>query len=191
MWTTRIRAELIASSYAGRLPRGSRVLDVGCGDGVVSKVLADRFGLDLIGTDLVDCRRADIRFAPLGPRGEFPPPPAGRRFDAVLFNDALHHMTDQRQAIDRALEAADLVLAFEVGPGPLISVFDKLINLAHRRGMPTPLAFRSPADWLRLLAGRDVEVAPAASPPRWYPFSHFVISVRHAQKSPADQPADR
>ncbi len=180
MWTTRVRGDIIARSYEGRLPRGSRVLDVGCGDGEVSRLLADRLGLDLTGTDLGDHRRTAIAFAPLAADGALPVRADGHRYDAVLFNDVLHHLTDQRHAIDRALDAADLVLAFEVGPGPAIAVFDKLINFLHRRGMPTPLAFRTPEGWRELLAGRRVEIAPAADAPWWYPFRHFVIIIRHA-----------
>jgi trans-aconitate methyltransferase len=77
---------------------GECVLDVGCGDGILAKVLLDR-GCNVVGIDsseeMVASARGlgiDARVADAGRlESEF----AGEKFDAVMSNAALHWMTDQ------------------------------------------------------------------------------------------------
>jgi trans-aconitate methyltransferase len=77
---------------------GERVLDFGCGDGVLTKALLER-GCDVVGMDSSEEMAASARALGLDVRvadaqrldSEF----AGEKFDAVMSNAALHWIADQ------------------------------------------------------------------------------------------------
>jgi len=193
MWTTRARGALIAEAYAPYIRKGSRTLDVGCGNGIVSRILAERFSLDLVGTDIDDYRKEKIAFVPMdGKKLPF----LDDSFELVLLNDALHHAVDQAALIAEARRVGRTVLIYEVEPGLGISLFDRCINFFHHRGMPTPLAFRAAEGWRRFMTERGIAatVIPLGRPRPWYPFRHVLI-IAHTDhgrsQSAAVQSADR
>ena len=187
----RLRAALIAEAYAPYIRKGSRTLDVGCGNGVVSKVLADRFGLDLVGTDVVDYRKEPIAFAPM--KGTTLPF-ADESFEFVLLNDVLHHVDDQDRLLAEARRVGRTVLAFELEPGVGASLFDRTANFFHHRGMPTPLAFRTAEGWRQHFAERGIAATavPLGRPRWWYPFRHVLIVTHadHGRSRAVDQSTD-
>ncbi|MBW1742166.1 MAG: class I SAM-dependent methyltransferase, partial [Deltaproteobacteria bacterium] len=60
--TQKKRAKIIADAYRNWGVEGKKALDVGCGNGVVSDVLAAELGLNLCGTDIIDYRTTNIPF---------------------------------------------------------------------------------------------------------------------------------
>ena len=102
------RVEVLANWFAQLLPAGSRVLDVGCGDGLISAVLqSKRPDIAVEGTDVL-------------PRGHTHIPVQifdGRRlpfenasFDVVLFSDVLHHTEDPIVLLQEARRVARCIL---------------------------------------------------------------------------------
>ena len=177
---TAIRGRFIADRYAGRLAENSKVLDVGCGSGIVAAILKERFRLDLTGADTARRLERDLPFVLIPEDGELPF--AERTFAAAMLNDVLHHVRDQAGLLRRTLRTADQVLIFEVEPaGRLLSCFDRVINWLHYGGLPAPETYRDAAGWRRWLAetGFSGEVEPAGKPAWWYPFEHVIITVRH------------
>ncbi len=87
------------------IPRGARVLDVGCGGGGLARLLRDHNGCDVVGVE-PDPRRAalarerglEVIEAPFGPGFHAP----GAPFDAVCFLDVLEHVVDPREALRSA-----------------------------------------------------------------------------------------
>lgn len=186
-----VRARLIADAYAPYIRKGGRTLDVGCGNGVVSKALADRFGLDLVGTDVADYRRERIPFVAMsGTRLPF----ADESFEFVLLNDVLHHVIDQETLLAEARRVGRTVLAFEMEPGFGAALFDRTANFFHHRGMPTPLTFRTAEGWRQHFAERGIAATavPLGRPRWWYPFRHVLIVTHtdHGRTRAADQSAD-
>src|ERR671930_27918 len=91
--------------FAG-LPRGARVLDAGCGPGLVAEAFLDA-GCDVVGVDLSAemVRRARQRCARFGARARFEQSSLfdlrEDAFDAALSRNVLHHVEDPRAFIAR------------------------------------------------------------------------------------------
>ncbi len=86
------RVEILASWFAKLLPTRVRVLDVGCGDGLVSAVLQQkRPDIFVQGIDVLPRARTHI---PVTIFNGSELPFASASFDVVLFSDVLHHTLD-------------------------------------------------------------------------------------------------
>ena len=70
------------------IEKGAKILDLGCGSGIVGKTFQDFFQAELVGVDVKDQRVAKIPFQHIdGKNLPFP----DNSFDAVLINYVLHH----------------------------------------------------------------------------------------------------
>ena len=113
---------------------GVRLLDVGCGRGGPAAVLADEFGFDVVGVDLVPYNVAAARrnAARAGVRAAFAVGDAARlpvdsgAVDAATSIDALVYVPDERAAFDE--------LARVVRPGGVVAVSDLLARDGLDRG---------------------------------------------------------
>lgn len=83
-----------------RLPQGSRILDIGCGRGVLLSALAD-YGHEVHGMDLSETAvhgadpRAEIRVAPCLTHVAYP----ARHFDQVILWHVLEHLRNPREVL--------------------------------------------------------------------------------------------
>lgn len=118
-----VRQELIARQLGEHVHNGSRVLDVGCGQGTQAIRLAQR-GCDVVGvdpsTDLLarltaDADSAGVRVSTHHGRLEDLAATVGRRrFDVVCAHGLLMYLDDPQKAL--------ATLAARVAPGGLLSV---------------------------------------------------------------------
>ncbi len=90
------------------IPRGARVLDIGCGPGWTSLFLAES-GYEVTAVDLVPANvdltaeRAARWGVPVAARvGDMEQLDFAERFDMALIYDALHHTANHRRALERA-----------------------------------------------------------------------------------------
>jgi SAM-dependent methyltransferase len=97
-------ARLVA---AAALPQGARVLDAGCGPGLVAEAFLEA-GCAVTGVDLSPemLRRARQRCARFGERARFElcslyDLPAGEPFDATVSRNVLHHVEDPAAFVTR------------------------------------------------------------------------------------------
>lgn len=86
------RAAVLSNWYARLIPREVRLLDIGCGDGLIAALLhSKRPDVEIHGIDVLPRDRARIRVEVFD--GVHIPFDNGA-FDVVLFSDVLHHTND-------------------------------------------------------------------------------------------------
>src|SRR5437588_6029929 len=86
------RVDVLSSWFAELAPRNARILDVGCGDGLLSaSICSKRPDLDIRGLDVLPRNHTHI---PVKIFDGSTIPFADGRFDAVLFSDVLHNTED-------------------------------------------------------------------------------------------------
>ncbi len=88
------RAEILAERFASLIPHGVSILDIGCGDGLMSAIVqTKRPDLKIVGVDVLPRSQSHIPVEIFdGVRVPYP----DDSFDGVLFSDVLHHTADPR-----------------------------------------------------------------------------------------------
>ena len=161
--------------YKKWLKQKERVLDIGCGNGIITKLLIDHFSLEMIACDVNNYLIYNLPFIKIK-NGKIPK--FKKRFSAALLNDVLHHISkrDQEKLILQSIQIAKKVLIFEFKPTILGKLADIILNKFHYGTLNTPLTLRNIKEWQGLfkklqLTYRVVEVKR----PFWYPFSHIAF----------------
>ncbi len=128
---------------------GERILDLGCGDGVLTARLA-ALGCALVGVDASPEQIAAARARGLdarvmdGQRLEFK-----EEFDAVFSNAALHWMRDPDRVIagvHRALRRGGRFVGEMGGAGNIAQIAEALTKALERRGLAGELPWYFPGD---------------------------------------------
>ena len=178
-FTSRYRGKLIINTYKKWLKAGEKVLDIGCGNGVVSSQLQDNLKIDLTGCDVMGYLIGNIKFVKMTNQNKLPF--KKNSFDVAMLNDVLHHTSwvDQHKILREALRVADEVLIFEVKPTILAIITDYLVNKIHNKDMRIPFTFRSVKDWKRLFDKLNVKCEYLiVKRPMFYPASHIAFRLK-------------
>jgi len=152
---------------------GELVLDVGCGDGVLTAEIAAR-GARVIGLDSspemlqqARARGLDVRLAE-GSRFDLP-----ERFDAVFSNAAIHWMSDHDgvvASVARHLEGRGRFVGEFGGHGNVAAIVTALVAALDRRGVDArtrhPWTFPAADTWQALLRRHGFAVDEIALVPR-------------------------
>jgi SAM-dependent methyltransferase len=168
------RAYDMALEIARVIPRGSEVLDVGCGNGFIAHHLSAMLRTNAVGIDLgtsvdapIDYRRYDgARF-----------PVDGDSVDAVLLCYVLHHAQDVRVVLNemrRVLRDGGLAVIYEDIPR---SWWDKGVCWFHNqqwRRRTGPCTFRRESEWRQLFKCFDFEIVIERQLSRWRNLTHPV-----------------
>lgn len=98
------RVSTLARWFAQLIPQGATVLDVGCGDGLISSLLQSlRPDLKLRGIDVLPRTHSHIPVEMFDGRTF---PFNDQSFDVVLFSDVLHHTPDPTVLLREATRVA-------------------------------------------------------------------------------------
>jgi len=152
------RAYDMALEIARVLPRGSEVLDVGCGNGFIAHHLSAMLGTAVLGIDLEKTTEAPIDYRKYD-RVKFPTP--DNSFDAVLLSYVLHHAQDVRVVLDeikRVVRDGGFAIIYEDIPE---TWWDRFICSMHNlqwRNRTGPCTFRSESEWGALFASYGFEI---------------------------------
>ena len=118
----------MALEIARVIPRGSEVLDVGCGNGYIAHHLSALLGTNVTGIDVADCTDAPINYRQYD-GGEFPA--ANASFDAIVLAYVLHHAQDihlMLEEMKRVLRPGGVAIIYEDMPETL---WDRFICWTH------------------------------------------------------------
>ncbi len=169
-----------------RLPRGARILDVGCGDGVFTQFFAE-CGLEPMGTDIAE---AGVRWA----RAHYPQlrfevasldqrlPFDDGAFDALWCSEVIEHLFDVDFALGemrRILKPNGLLLLTTPYHGLAKNLLIVLRNFDHHfdpQGLH--IRFFTRTSLFRVLNAHGLAVEQMTGIGRRYPFwmSHFVVA---------------
>jgi len=110
----------------GFIEKGSKILDFGCGSGIVGKAFGDHFKSEVFGIDIKDMRVVDTPFKIYD--GKIIPFP-DNYFDVVLSAYVLHHINDQDSVLKEIRRVAkDKIIIFEDVPNGIIPRFISKIH---------------------------------------------------------------
>jgi ubiquinone/menaquinone biosynthesis C-methylase UbiE len=168
------RAYDMALEIARVIPRGSEVLDVGCGNGFIAHHLSAMLGTSVAGIDVgtsteavIDYRRFDGVHFPL----------EDDSVDAVLLCYVLHHAQDVHAVLGevrRVLRPGRTVIIYEDIPE---TWWDKGICWIHHRQWKNrtgPCTFRNEEEWRELFNAVGFEIVNERRLSRWRNFVHPV-----------------
>lgn len=148
----------MALEVARVIPRGSQVLDVGCGNGYIAHHLSAMMNTIVIGIDVADSTEAPIDYRQYAGR-EFPV--ANASFDAVLLAYVLHHAQDTLAMLNemkRVLRAGGLAVVYEDIPE---TPWDRFICWTHDRKWRKrtgACTFQGESEWRAVFEAAGFEV---------------------------------
>jgi len=154
------RVRVLAERIAALLPADAHVLDVGCGDGRITRGIgALRPDLRLEGLDVAVRPNASVPVRAFD--GETIPAEAGS-FDAVVLIDVLHHARDAQRLLGEAARVASrtLVIKDHLLEGcwaeRTLRFMDRVGNRRH--GVALDGEYWNHATWQRTFRALDLEV---------------------------------
>jgi len=164
----------MALELARVLPRGARVLDVGCGSGYIAHHLSALLGARVSGIDVRKTVDAPIDYAAFD--GEHFPTD-NQTFDAVLLCYVLHHAQDQSaflREVRRVLRDGGLVVVYEDIPE---AAWDAAACRTHDRAWRSrtgPCTFRLWEEWRGVFTSSGFDVLTVRRLSRWRNLTHPV-----------------
>jgi ubiquinone/menaquinone biosynthesis C-methylase UbiE len=164
----------MALEIARLIPRGSEVLDVGCGNGFIAHHLSAMLGKSVVGIDLGNTTDAPIDYRRYD-GAQFPA--LAQSFDAVLLCYVLHHAQDLRLVLGemrRVLREAGLAVIYEDIPRGRWDRFICWIHDRRWRKRTGPCAFRREQEWRTWFSSFDFEIVTECPLSRWRNLTHPV-----------------
>ena len=177
------RAYDMALEIARIIPRGSEVLDVGCGSGYIAHHLSAMLGTGVIGIDLGNSAEASIDYRRYD-GSRFPMP--DHSIDAVLLCYVLHHAQDLDALLRemmRVLRDGGLAIIYEDIPHAWV---DRVVCWFHNRqwrNRTGPCTFRSDSRWRSLFEACGFELLTERSLSRWRNLMHPVHRKSYVVRS--------
>jgi SAM-dependent methyltransferase len=182
------RAYDMAREIAQNIPKGSEVLDIGCGNGFIAHNLSAMLGTGVVGIDVAESTEALIDYRPYD-GVQFPVEDGSK--DAVLLCYVLHHAQDLSALLNemkRVLKDGGLAIIYEDIPR---TGWDKGVCWIHNlqwKNRTGPCVFRSESEWRQLFRSFGFEVTNERRLSRWRNFTHPVrrrIYLLRSRPAPA------
>ena len=168
------RAYDMALEIARFIPHGSRVLDVGCGNGYIAHHLSGLLSSTVVGIDVAKTTEAPIPFQEFDGRTF---PVADSALDAALFCYVLHHAQDLKtifREVRRTLCNGGLLVIYEDIPE---TAWDRIVCAIHNRKWRSrtgPCTFRGEREWRDTFASEGFELCRTRRLSRWRNLAHPV-----------------
>lgn len=146
----RRRVRVLADHLAPLLPANASVLDVGCGDGSIDRLIAER--RTDVRIDGIDVRARAEAVIPVREFDGVTIPYADGAVDVVMFVDVLHHTPHARRLLEEAVRVARRAIVLKDHTregwlaGPTLRLMDWVGNAPH--GVERPHHYWREAEWL-------------------------------------------
>lgn len=176
-FTSKFRTILIIKAYEKWIKPGEDILDVGCGTGVVTKIIKDHFSSNITGCDIKNYLITDVPFIKIE-RNKIPI--GNGVYDIALLNDVLHHVEKEEQIklLMETKRVAKRVMIFEFKPTLMAKLADIILNKLHYGSLKAPLSLRTITEWQKLFQELGFKYyTRKVRKPFWYPFSHFAFNI--------------
>jgi SAM-dependent methyltransferase len=190
------RVRKLSGHLAALVPPNARILDVGCGDGRVARLIADAradvevSGIDVLARDgaCIPVQQFDGRTIPF----------ADDTFDVVMFVDVLHHTDDAMQLLREAVRASRGIVLIKDHTlegwlaKPTLRLMDRVGNRRH--GVSLPYNYWPRHRWLRAFDELGLEINSWKSDLGLYPAPaswcfdrslHFISCLRRMKQASA------
>ena len=148
------RTRALSECFAEMLPADAKILDVGCGDGLIDHLITQRRpDLSIMGIDLIVRPETHVTVQPFdGKRIPF----EDGAFDVVMFVDVLHHTDDPETLLREAHRVARQTVVLKdhtrdgLLAGPTLRFMDWVGNAPH--GIPLPYNYWPERRWREAFA---------------------------------------
>jgi SAM-dependent methyltransferase len=168
----RRRVRVLSERLADALPEDATVLDVGCGDGLISKLIMERRpDVKIEGIDILIRPHTHIPVAKFdGVRIPHP----DDSFDAVMFVDVLHHTDDPSVLLREGARVARNCLVIKdhnqdgLLAGPTLRFMDRVGNARH--GVVLPYNYWPARRWSEAFRALKLKTAVSATRIGLYPW---------------------
>ncbi len=105
--------------------RGDRILDFGCGSGIIAKAFQQHFNSEVVGVDIKDDRTIDIPFKLIkNHKIDF----NDLNFDVILISYVLHHTKDPETILKEIKRIGKRIIVYEDLPE---GFFSKIVCFFH------------------------------------------------------------
>lgn len=183
------RVQMLARHFLRMLPDKGRILDVGCGDGLVDAlIMRERHSVQIEGIDILVRPHTHITVTAFdGHTIPFP----DNSFDTVMFVDVLHHVESPYLLLREAKRVArhTIVLKDHLTGGffaqPTLRLMDWVGNAHH--GVVLPYNYWSKKQWQTTFVQLDLSIENWEENLMLYPFFadwlfghslHFIASLQ-------------
>ena len=134
------RVKVLAEHLSRLIPVDAEVLDIGCGDGLIARTIAERRGdVRFSGVDVILRPQTHI---PAVEYDGFALPFPEHSFDAVMLVDVLHHTDDPALLLREARRVSRGVVLIKdhllqgILAGPTLRMMDRVGNARHGVALP-------------------------------------------------------
>jgi SAM-dependent methyltransferase len=165
------RVHMLCEWIANLIPPNAQVLDVGCGDGLLARMIMDqRADVEISGIDVLVRSGTAISVCKFdGSSIPFP----DKTFDAVMFIDVLHHTENQMRLLSEAARVTRNTIVIKDhrlnGPlaGPTLRLMDWMGNARH--GVALPYDYWSEDKWTKAFSSLNLVVETWNTDLKLYP----------------------
>lgn len=165
------RVRVLSYHLGDLLPSDARVLDVGCGDGLLARrLMQERPDLDLRGLDVIVRGQTHIPVETFDGQAI---PYGDATFDAVMFIDVLHHAQEPMRLLHEAVRTTRKAIVIKDHTlngclaGPTLRFLDWVGNARH--GVALPYNYWPEKRWFEAFAACNLTIRVWISALHLYP----------------------